>query len=237
MRPVRAVTVDLDDTLFPQAAFLDGAWRTVAAAGASVGVDRDRLLSELQRTCAEGSDRGRIIDRALDRLGAPSQLAPRLVAAFHAHAPGSLPCYPGAADALSRLRAVVPVACVTDGAPAVQRAKLRALGLVDAFDAVVISDELGRGMRKPHPAPFQRALSALGVAPEFAVHVGDRPDKDVAGANAAGMRAIRVCTGEYRRALARPGAEPMATVPTVVAALELLICSLPAERVSAGGAR
>jgi hypothetical protein len=37
----------------------------------------------------------------------------------------------------------------------------------------------------------------LGVGPHEALFVGDRPDKDVAGAAAAGMRSIRVLTGEY----------------------------------------
>jgi putative hydrolase of the HAD superfamily len=35
------------------------------------------------------------------------------------------------------------------------------------------------------------------VAPQEALFVGDRPDKDVAGAAAAGMACIRVLTGEY----------------------------------------
>jgi putative hydrolase of the HAD superfamily len=35
------------------------------------------------------------------------------------------------------------------------------------------------------------------VRPGEALFVGDRPDKDVAGAAAAGMACIRVLTGEY----------------------------------------
>lgn len=61
----------------------------------------------------------------------------------------------------------------------------------------MFSDDLGRGCRKPHPAPFRAALTQLGVRPESAAYVGDRPDKDVTGAVAAGLRAVRVTTGEY----------------------------------------
>ena len=67
-----------------------------------------------------------------------------------------------------------------------------------AFDVVVLSDELGRERRKPDPAPFQMALAALGAPAQDVIHIGDRPDKDVRGAAAAGLRAIRVRTGEYR---------------------------------------
>lgn len=198
---IAAVTVDLDDTLFPQSAWLEGAWEAVAAAGGTLGLDGAALHDRLLAIAAAGSDGGRIIDRALVAIGCSEvdlpALTPGLLAAFRAHAPKRLECYPGVVAALASLRAVVPVACITDGDPHIQRAKLRALGLAEAFDAVVFSDELGRQFRKPHPAPFLRALDLLGVDPSEAVHVGDRPAKDVAGPESVGMRAVRVRTGEY----------------------------------------
>jgi HAD superfamily hydrolase (TIGR01509 family) len=146
------------------------------------------------------------------------------VAAFRAFAPYRLAPYPGAVEALSALRRLVPVACVTDGDPGIQRAKLRALRLEDAFDAVVISDELGREYRKPHPAPFLRALDLLGVPASAAVHVGDRPEKDVAGPAAAGMAgAVRVRQGEYAEVPDDPDVPtPLATVLAVNEALRLI---------------
>jgi len=220
---IAAVTVDLDDTLYPQAAFLDGAWEAVADAGRALGIDRASLLAALLAECARGSDRGRIIDRAVAGIGGPTSTVPALVAAFRTFAPPMLAPYPGALESLARLRALVPVACVTDGDPAIQRAKLRALGLEHAFDTVVISDELGREHRKPHPAPFLRALELLGARAASAVHVGDRPEKDVAGPAAAGMSAIRVRTGEYADADPPPGCpEPLATVEGVRQAFGLI---------------
>jgi HAD superfamily hydrolase (TIGR01549 family) len=219
---VRAVTVDLDDTLYPQAAYLAGAWSAVADAGAARGLDRGSLSEALVEICAEGSDRGRIIDRALARIGAPEDHIESLVDAFRSFTPDHLECHPGAVEALAALRAIVPVALVSDGDPPVQRAKLRALGLLDAFDAVVISDEMGRAFRKPHSAPFLRALSLLSVPARDAVHVGDRPDKDVAGPHRAGMSAVRVRQGEYAGIDDTPGDEPLATVSDVPAAFALV---------------
>jgi putative hydrolase of the HAD superfamily len=243
---IAAVTVDLDDTLYPQAAFLDGAWQAVADAAREAGVDRGPLLAALLAECARGSDRGRIIDRAVERVGAPASSVPILVTAFRTFAPPTLAPYPGALEALARLRALVPVACVTDGDPLIQRAKLRALGLERAFDAIVVSDELGREYRKPHPAPFLRALALVGVEPANAVHVGDRPEKDLAGPAAAGLAAIRVRTGEYADADAPPGCpEPLATVDGIRQAFGLITawiagapCSPPgSEPVPAPSAR
>jgi putative hydrolase of the HAD superfamily len=222
--PLRAVTIDLDDTLFPQSAFLARAWAAVAAAGAEDGIPEQRLYDALMAECARGSDRGGIIDRALERVGGRQQLVPQLVETFRLFEPFKLDSYPGAAAALRELRGLVPVACVTDGDPAIQRAKIRALRLEDAFDAIVISDELGREFRKPHPKPFLTALEALDVPPSAAVHVGDRPEKDISGAAAAGMAgAVRVRQGEYADVVDGPGAPvPLAVVHEVRAALRMI---------------
>lgn len=237
--PPLAVTIDLDDTLFPQRDFLDGAWRAVAAAGARYGADEASLLVALREIAAEGSDRGQIIDRALRRCPVPvpapgpgrgpAVMLPELVDAFRSHRPARLTAYPGVVRALARLRAVVPVALVTDGDPAIQRAKLAALGLAQAFDATVISDELGREFRKPNPAPFLAALEVIGVLPSRAVHVGDRPDKDVAGPHEVGMAAIRVRTGEYATT---PDGEPRPdlTFPDAAAALDAIRVSVQPAR-------
>jgi len=217
---IEAVLFDVDDTLFDQGVWLDGAWRAVANAAGTFGVDRVAMLSALHAVCAEGSDKGRIIDRALARIGVVGVAVGPLLDAFGGYRALELPTYPGAGAALARLRASVPVAAVTDGDPAVQRAKLAALGLGNAFDVVVVSNELGRERRKPHPAPFLLAARELGVDAAAAVHVGDRPDKDVAGAHVAGMRCIRVRTGEYRHLSA--DIAPWREAPDVVAAVAIV---------------
>jgi putative hydrolase of the HAD superfamily len=48
------------------------------------------------------------------------------------------------------------------------------LGIVDAFDDVVLSFEVG--LRKPDPAIYREALERLQVAPEHAVFVDDQPE-------------------------------------------------------------
>jgi HAD superfamily hydrolase (TIGR01509 family) len=79
------------------------------------------------------------------------------------------------------------------------------LGLGDCFDAHITSHDVGRA--KPHPAIFERALAAVDVRPQQAAMIGDRPDLDVAGARAVGMRAIWL----------NPRAAPRADDPTPVA--------------------
>jgi len=65
--------------------------------------------------------------------------------------------------------------------------RLAELGLSPYFSAVVSS--AAAGAAKPDPRPFRIALAKLGVSPEDALHVGDSPQEDLAGARAAGVNA------------------------------------------------
>jgi len=224
--PVRAVVVDLDDTLYPQAAFLAGAAAVVAATAAGLGVDPAVFGPALGAQFAAGSDRPGTIDRALLAAGVPPEragaLVPVLVAAFSGYRPAALAPYPGVPAALSRLRQRFPVALLTDGAPAVQRAKLAATGLAALLDPVVVTDEYGgRAARKPDPAGLRRIAAALGVPTGALVVIGDRPDKDVAAALAVGATAVRVRTGEYADQPDRPGTA--AVVADFPAAVQVLL--------------
>ncbi len=95
-------------------------------------------------------------------------------------------------DALPCLRVLrslgLRLAAITNAAGAHQRAKLGALGLESAFDAVLISGEVG--VAKPHRAIFRRACRALRVLPAQAVHVGDQLDTDAEGARDAGLHGV-----------------------------------------------
>lgn len=58
------------------------------------------------------------------------------------------------------------------------------------------------GVAKPDPRLFQEALSALGVAPEEAVHVGDS-EADLLGARGLGSGPCSSTLGENPEALHR----------------------------------
>jgi putative hydrolase of the HAD superfamily len=217
---VDAILFDLDDTLYDQQRWLDGAWAAVAEAARPYEVVPDRFLAALHAVAAEGSDRGRIIDRALARIGAHGVPIRPLVLAFGSYDAPPLDCYPGVVDALASLRRRVAVGLVSNGNPRIQHSKLHSLGLAEAFDVVVLSDAMGREYRKPHPAPFTFALESLHVPPARAVYVGDRPEVDVLGAANAGMRAIRVRTGEYAKDPDHPA--PWAAVPDAFEAIRFV---------------
>jgi HAD superfamily hydrolase (TIGR01509 family) len=99
------------------------------------------------------------------------------------------------------------------GSPAqAWRAELARHGLLAAVDAAVFCTDVG--YRKPHPAPFERALSLLDVDAAEAAFVGDDPRWDIAGAHAAGVRPILLAP--------TPIKEIADTVPVVVNLLNVL---------------
>jgi putative hydrolase of the HAD superfamily len=65
---------------------------------------------------------------------------------------------------------------------------LASTGLAPLLDGVLTSAEVGSS--KPEPAIFEHALELAGVTPGEALHVGDSPDHDVAGARAAGIQPV-----------------------------------------------
>lgn len=107
---------------------------------------------------------------------------------------GSVTLLDGAREALDALAGAHRLGLVTNGAPEMQREKLAAVGLEDDFEAIVCAGY--DAPAKPSPEPFDVALSALDSSPDRAVHVGNSPSTDVAGARAAGVRAAWIPDGD-----------------------------------------
>ena len=82
---------------------------------------------------------------------------------------------------------------------------LDAAGIGALLDGAISSAEAGEP--KPSPAIFRAALSIAGVQAHEALHVGDSMANDVAGARAAGIRAVLVARdGARGRSTAGPEA-------------------------------
>lgn len=103
--------------------------------------------------------------------------------------PGVWALFPEVEEALTRLsrRAGLSVLSNFDGR---LRTILTDLGIAHRFRHLVISSEVGAD--KPDAFIFQQALALTGCAAEDALHVGDDPRCDWAGAEAAGLRTFRL---------------------------------------------
>jgi putative hydrolase of the HAD superfamily len=181
----RAVVFDLDDTL----AVTDRDRETLLSiaadrAGVSLSFDRAAYL-EAHREHSGPRTREPVFEAL---VGAD---APELTRAYREAVGEALRPVEGAEQLLATLRARYRLGLLTDGPDETQRDKLRRLGWTGAFDATVVTGPLGAP--KPDRRAFEAITDALGIAPGRTVYVGDDPERDIAGAAAAGLRPIQVC--------------------------------------------
>jgi 2-haloalkanoic acid dehalogenase type II len=134
---------------------------------------RDEVsLADLRGRCAEVLSDGLGIDVSVDQLVDSIRFHP----------------YPDAIAALEDLRGRgLRLVIVSNWDCSLGRV-LELSGLDGRFDAVVSSAEARA--RKPDPAIFTVALEAAGCSAAEALHVGDTAEEDIAGAQAAGIRAL-----------------------------------------------
>jgi 2-haloalkanoic acid dehalogenase type II len=196
---IRLITFDLDDTLWDVASVMHSAEATLrnwlgehAAQLGPVPVEhlwtiRARLLSAEPALKHRLSElRRRILHLALQEAGYPEAHAAELSEAgfqVFLHARHQVTLFPDVHTTLEQLANRYQLGVITNG-----NADVRRLGLADYFQFALCAEELGVG--KPDPLPFQRALQRAGVSAEQAVHIGDHPDDDIAGARTAGLRSI-----------------------------------------------
>ena len=92
---------------------------------------------------------------------------------------------PGALDLVRELANTFPLALITNGIASVQNKRFAASPIMQYFQAVVISEEVG--IAKPDPRIFSPALQKLGIEAVDVLFVGDSVSSDMAAARNAGM--------------------------------------------------
>lgn len=113
-----------------------------------------------------------------------------LADAYREKVADSLVAVAGVPGLLAALGEEYRLGLLTNGPADAQQSKLDRFEWVEEFDAIAITGNLDAG--KPDERAFRAILDALGVDPDEAVYVGDDPDADVHGAQAAGMYAVHV---------------------------------------------
>ena len=202
--PIRAITLDLDDTLWPFAPIgarieqtLDAFLREHSPQTAAMfPVEAMRQLRE--RVFAENAHllhdlsalRQLTIEHALRQSGGDLALLDAAYAVFYAER-NRVEYYPDSLEALARIAARVPVAALSNG-----NADLARIGLSQHFAFQLGARE--HGAAKPEASIFHAACARLGCAHGEVLHVGDHIEMDVAGAARAGLRSCWI-NREQRR--------------------------------------
>ncbi|HUG26488.1 HAD family hydrolase [Piscinibacter sp.] len=196
LAPIRALTLDLDDTLWPIApailraeAALHG-WlvdNAPATAAAFDIVALRKLRDEVGRAepqWAHDLTRVRLesLRVALRRAGDDEALADAAFEVFFA-ARHEVELYPEVLAALQRLSAAYPLFALSNG-----NADIARVGLGPWFRGALSAREFGIG--KPDPRIFIEACRRLGCEAGEVLHVGDDLELDVLGAQSAGLQTL-----------------------------------------------
>jgi len=198
--PIRAITLDLDDTLWPCEPTLQRAerltldWLTGRAAEViapwSIERLRERRMAIFAARPELGHDFRTIRRLALQEVfreaGSDDAQSAEIIEGsldVYMVARNEVELYPEVPACLERLSRRYRIASLSNG-----NANLVEIGLDHLFHATIAAHT--HGAAKPDPALFHIACRALGCAPEEVVHLGDDIELDVRGARGAGLRAV-----------------------------------------------
>ena len=229
--PVHAITLDLDDTLWPIAPLIGkaesalDAWlqrhapRTAARwPQPAMRALRDRIAREHPHLAHDFTTQRLLsLREALREAGDDESLADGAFEAFFA-ARCDVVHYDDTIVALERLAARVPLAALSNGNACLQR-----IGLMHLFAFQLGARE--HGAAKPDASIFHATCARLGVAPAHVLHVGDDIEMDVLGAHDAGLRSCWLARDDHAHAprdWPHAHARPDLTVTTLTALADWL---------------
>lgn len=224
---IRAITLDLDDTLWPVWPTIERADRAMRdwlgqqapraatlAADAPTTVQARRAVMQAQPDLAHdlGAIRREVIRHLLRAAGDDPALAEPAFEVFYRERQ-RVTLFDDARPALDFLAARYPLVALSNG-----NADVTQVGLAPYFRAAISA--ASAGVAKPDARIFHAAAQAAGVTADAVLHIGDDAELDAAGALRAGMQVAW---------LSRAGAEwpcGQGEPPQVVARDLAQLCSL-----------
>jgi putative hydrolase of the HAD superfamily len=111
-----------------------------------------------------------------------------LAEAYRGLSRNRLQLYPGVLDVLNDLRTRYKLAVISDAQSAWCLPEMHAVGIDGYFDPIIVSGDFG--YRKPDPRLFTAALTALQLAPENVLFVGNDMYRDVYAAQQQGIKTV-----------------------------------------------
>jgi FMN hydrolase / 5-amino-6-(5-phospho-D-ribitylamino)uracil phosphatase len=227
LQHIRAITLDLDDTLWEIGPVISRAeaelwcWLSENCPRIPALFSEQAALQLREEVIAEFQDKSHdlrflrkaVLGRMVTDAGYPSDLVEDAFSIFDA-ARNRVELYPDVVPALTALAEQFRIIAVTNG-----NANLEKIGIRHLFEDVVTAVDAGAA--KPQPAIFEEAVKRAGVSPFEALHVGDHPEYDVAGAKSAGLATVWM----NRRGDRWPEhlSEPDAIVSTVIELHQLVV--------------
>ncbi len=221
--PIKALSFDLDDTLWPIAPVIERAERrmqqwivhrhpdlasrldpaVLKELRESVASDHPHLKHDLSKM------RRMTLSLAMRPAGCDENDVEEAFQVFWS-ARNEVQMYPDVWPALRQLSQKYRLLTITNGNADIQR-----IGLGDFFEHHIRAADVG--VAKPAPAIFEHALATIQLPAFEVMHVGDHLEADVAGAMRVGMRAVWLNRNEHSS-----GQQPVPVIRSLAELPELL---------------
>jgi len=196
LKQIRAISFDLDDTLWDCASAITAAerscyeWLNTHAPRVTESCDANALLSRRAQVLAERPElagdvtrlRKTMLQHTLAEFGYGNDVAEAAFDVFYV-ARSQVQLYAGCIELLEGLNKRYGVAAITNG-----NADLKLVGIDHLFQSVHMADL--DNPAKPDRYMFERCLEEFDLPAEALLHVGDNPQTDVAGAQSIGIQTL-----------------------------------------------
>lgn len=190
---IKAVIFDLDDTLISEREYIKSGFNVVA----EVLSEKYQLLQEdvfLKLMSLFQESPKNVFNRLLDfyQIDYTTEEIKELIVSYRHHLP-NISLYEDAKFILNELsEKSLKLGVITDGYQVTQRNKLLSLDIDSYFDAIIVTDELGREFWKPHARSYELIKEQLGVEFNEMIYIGDNVSKDFVTAKKLGMKTIHI---------------------------------------------
>lgn len=180
MQTINGVIFDLDDTLYSEKQYIRSGYKKIAEY-----LGREDAAERLWHFFEEGKQ---AIDEYLKEIGLADKKAECLE--IYRNQMPDITLYEGVVEKIQELKHKgIKVGIITDGRSEGQRAKIKALGLDELVEDIIITDELGGvQFRKPNDISFRIMQNRWRLPFEQIIYVGDNMNKDFQAPKQLGMR-------------------------------------------------
>lgn len=200
MSKIKGIIFDLDDTLYNEIDYVKSGYRKVATYLESL-VDKtgeeifDLLIGRFS------ANRSNVFNYVIDKLGIDGHEVLMKCLEIYRNQEPDISLEPETKDLLLELKKEYKLGIITDGRPEGQWAKIRALGLDEIMDEIIVTDELGGiEYRKPHELSYVTISHKLELDLKSLVYIGDNEKKDFVTAKKLKINTIKInnFSGLYR---------------------------------------
>lgn len=173
---IKALVLDLDDTLYAEINYLQSAYYFIAA---QLSTQPKKLTAKMLAQYHAG-------ENVFENISKTYQVdKSNLLDWYRFHKP-DIALFQDVAETLNYLAPEYKYAVITDGRSETQRNKLQALGIIDLLSSIVISEEIGS--EKPSTANYEKVMNDLQC--KQYIYVGDNLKKDFVTAKRLGWTTI-----------------------------------------------